>query len=308
MVLGSRNSKFCVLLNLSLFLEKWLWDGVGTISQWLFADGTTFQMSSKDAQEQETERCKIVYSKTLKSIIDDTTFQRSPLAGKLGTHSIQKYSAMVARKSSVSKEQSWLQSKLEVKENAGHICWNGTVLAQNCLWKQALQGQLHCVQSKRRPWADRWLDVKVCGCCNHCRFQWRCWCYQCTSAPMGMHGSCCCWPCSAWHLLIDYCWVHQAWNCSWRWTKPHQKAGSFMLWNKPRTCCYSWYYLDLQTRWFCCCLWLWDQRQKSTSSITVEACDLCYNYSTHSKVTWEVFCFQVTHERPCVTFGLSVES
>ena len=41
MVLGSRNSKFCVLLNLSLFLEKWLQDGVGTTSQWLFANGST---------------------------------------------------------------------------------------------------------------------------------------------------------------------------------------------------------------------------------------------------------------------------
>ena len=64
MVLGSRNSKFCVLLNLSLFLEKWLRDGAGTTSQWVFADGTTDRMSSEEAQDKETDRCKTLYART----------------------------------------------------------------------------------------------------------------------------------------------------------------------------------------------------------------------------------------------------
>ena len=103
---GSRNPKFCVLLNLSLFLKKWLQDGDRATSQWLFANGRTDQTSGEDAPDKETERCKTLYAKMLKSILDDSTiFERSLLAGKLGgTHSIRKCAATVARKSGVSKD------------------------------------------------------------------------------------------------------------------------------------------------------------------------------------------------------------
>ena len=98
MILGNRNPKFCVLLNLSLFLEKWLRDREGTTSHWLFGSGRTDQTSVEDAHDKETKRCKNVYVKKWKSILDDTTtvFKRSPLAGKLGTHSIRKHAATVA--------------------------------------------------------------------------------------------------------------------------------------------------------------------------------------------------------------------
>ena len=77
-------------MNLALLLKKWFQDGEGTTSQWVFANGRTDETCGEEAQDKETERCKTLYAKMMKSILDDTTiFERSPLASKLGTHSIQ---------------------------------------------------------------------------------------------------------------------------------------------------------------------------------------------------------------------------
>ena len=93
----------CVLLNLAVFLEKWLRDGAGTISQWLLlADGITDQTSSEASQDKETERCQLLYAKTLKNILEDSSvFEKSPLAGKLGTCSIQKSTLQLLQESLV---------------------------------------------------------------------------------------------------------------------------------------------------------------------------------------------------------------
>ena len=75
-------------------------------SQWLFGDGRTDQTSVEDTQDKEIERCKTLYAKILKTILDDSTiFEKSLLAGKLGTHSIRNYAATVARKSGVLKDK-----------------------------------------------------------------------------------------------------------------------------------------------------------------------------------------------------------
>ena len=103
MVLGSRNPKYYVLVNLAIYLEKWLQED-GTTSQWLFADGITDQTSPEAEQDKETTRCKNLYARTLKAMLDGINFERSPMTGKLGTHLICKYSATVARKSGVSKD------------------------------------------------------------------------------------------------------------------------------------------------------------------------------------------------------------
>jgi len=103
MVMGSRNPKYCVLVNLAIYLEKWLRED-GSTSQWLFADGVTDRTSPEAEQDKETTRCKTLYARTLKAVLDDINFERSPMSGKLGTHSIRKYSATVARKSGVSKD------------------------------------------------------------------------------------------------------------------------------------------------------------------------------------------------------------
>ena len=87
MVMGSRNPKFCVLVNLAIYLEKWLRED-GTTSQWLFADGVTDQRSPEKEQDKEINRCKNYCAKVLKAIINDPMFERSPMTGKLGTHSV----------------------------------------------------------------------------------------------------------------------------------------------------------------------------------------------------------------------------
>ena len=116
MVLGSSDPRYCVLLNLAVFLEKWLRDWTGTTSRWLFTDGTTNQTSSEESQEKETERYKVLYAKTLKNILEDNSFfEKSPLAGELRTRSIQKYSATIARKSGVSKDNLDYQARWKSK-------------------------------------------------------------------------------------------------------------------------------------------------------------------------------------------------
>ena len=45
-LIGSMNEKVCVVLGLALFLEKWIADGVGGTSQWLFLDGVTDSRST----------------------------------------------------------------------------------------------------------------------------------------------------------------------------------------------------------------------------------------------------------------------
>lgn len=62
-LLGSFNSKFCVLLPLALFLEKWIQDREGTVSQWLFATGTTdASVCPIELQDKDTKSCKGTYS------------------------------------------------------------------------------------------------------------------------------------------------------------------------------------------------------------------------------------------------------
>jgi hypothetical protein len=46
--MGSMNTQYCVLVGLSLFLEKWIRDGDGATSQWLFCDGTTDEILNKN--------------------------------------------------------------------------------------------------------------------------------------------------------------------------------------------------------------------------------------------------------------------
>ena len=74
-------------MNLAIYLEKWLRED-GSTSQWLFADGVTDCTSPEAEQDKETTRCKNLYARTLKAILDDINFERSPMTGKIGTHSI----------------------------------------------------------------------------------------------------------------------------------------------------------------------------------------------------------------------------
>ena len=92
-ILGSFNSKFCVLLSLSLFLEKWIQDGEGAVSQWLFAKGTT-DASHRPIKDQDNEAnsCKSIYCRALKKAFTSDSFEpNSNEKGSLGSHSVKKF-------------------------------------------------------------------------------------------------------------------------------------------------------------------------------------------------------------------------
>lgn len=105
-VFASKNPKYCAVLGLALFLEKWIRSGVGIVSQWLFADGSTDASDPVDEQNREAFCFKKTYYNILKKhVIDNDAFVRDEdLQGPLGTHSIKKYGASWLRKSQVSKD------------------------------------------------------------------------------------------------------------------------------------------------------------------------------------------------------------
>ncbi|KAL3778021.1 LOW QUALITY PROTEIN: hypothetical protein ACHAW5_005724 [Stephanodiscus triporus] len=63
---GSMNPDYCVMLSLSVFLEAWISQGQGRISQWLFSDGVT---SASSADEQETHHWKSRLYSCISSIV-----------------------------------------------------------------------------------------------------------------------------------------------------------------------------------------------------------------------------------------------
>ena len=55
-LMGAKDKKVCVVLGLTLFLEKWIAARVGPSSQWLVLDGTTDTMSVLELQNKDFER------------------------------------------------------------------------------------------------------------------------------------------------------------------------------------------------------------------------------------------------------------
>ena len=90
-ILGSMNTTYCCVLGLSLFLEKWISDRQGSVSQWLFADGTSDLSSILDEQDKEALNCKANYANSFKRAISSDAFTANE--GKLGTYSVKKYAA-----------------------------------------------------------------------------------------------------------------------------------------------------------------------------------------------------------------------
>ena len=50
-MLGSRNTDFCVLFGLAVFVEEGIREGEGAISLWLFVDGVIDSSTSSDVRE-----------------------------------------------------------------------------------------------------------------------------------------------------------------------------------------------------------------------------------------------------------------
>jgi hypothetical protein len=114
-LIGSMNTKYCVLLGLSLFLEQWIRDGDGATSQWLFCDGTTDETSTTKQQNNEAKKANGKFRNILKTIIDSDTFIRDPSKGRLGSHSIRKIAATMCRQRGVPKDDIDYRGKWKLK-------------------------------------------------------------------------------------------------------------------------------------------------------------------------------------------------
>ena len=65
-VVGCMNAKYCPLLALSLFLEKWIQDGDGAGSQWSLVNGVTDQNSTFETKEIVCKAGKTSYYAAVK--------------------------------------------------------------------------------------------------------------------------------------------------------------------------------------------------------------------------------------------------
>ena len=101
--MGAYNSNYCVLLSLALWIEKWIKDGKGAASQWLFCDGTTDSDNILEEQEQEAKNGKDSYGKYLATVLRNACFEKDG-PGHVGTHSIKKYGTTRARRAGAPKD------------------------------------------------------------------------------------------------------------------------------------------------------------------------------------------------------------
>ena len=85
-------------MSLALFLENWLEYANGVHLQWLFIKGTTTARSTYEEQDKEANCGKEAYSRALKRAMNSPAFLMARADDdKLGSHSICKKSATMAR-------------------------------------------------------------------------------------------------------------------------------------------------------------------------------------------------------------------
>ena len=88
-----------------LWLEWWTQYGDGSLSQWLFVDGTTTRGSSIDDQDKEAVDSKRLYSLAVSSkVTKGDSFTRCKEADNLGSHSTRKLAASKDRRREVPKK------------------------------------------------------------------------------------------------------------------------------------------------------------------------------------------------------------
>lgn len=135
-LLGAMNTKYCVLLALSIFLEKWLRDGEGRTSQWLFVNGTSNSDDTQRAQNKEANAGKLAFGKYLKAVMQKEAFQRDPKKGNLGTHSIKKLGCTYARRCGCPKDfvdyrARWRQKRMQERYADTQLDWPDVCAASN---------------------------------------------------------------------------------------------------------------------------------------------------------------------------------
>ena len=162
-LLGSMNAKYCVLLGLGSFLEKWIRDGEGKTSQWLFANGVTDASSPSKDQDAEALVLKDKYFKAMKEgVIENPNFRRHAMKGKLGTHSVRKFATSMCRRSGVSKDNTdyrarWKVRRMQDRYTDTQLDWPDVNAASGLCF-----GGVCNYKVKDIGITDDWLATNVC--------------------------------------------------------------------------------------------------------------------------------------------------
>ena len=167
-LLGSMNRKWCVLLSLSFFLEKWIRDGDGRTSQWLFSDGTVDATAQANVQEAESARQKSKFGAMIHSIVASEEFVMEQ-GGVLGTHSIRKFATTKAKSCGVGSHNVDYRARWK-KTNKGQ---SDTYTDTQLLWPDVLVASKLCdggvciYKTKDGSGVtDEWLAREVCPACT----------------------------------------------------------------------------------------------------------------------------------------------
>ena len=84
LILGSVDINRCPVVGLACFLEAWIRNGNGAVSQWLFGDGTTTSESHEKDQQIEANRLKAAYSGYINlNVLNNPLFKRTGGKGYL---------------------------------------------------------------------------------------------------------------------------------------------------------------------------------------------------------------------------------
>lgn len=116
LLMGSMNAKYCVLLGLVLYLEKWIGDGEGASSQWLFANGITTAQDEVELQEKEADACKAAYGRYMtKAVVKNDAFTKQA-PGQVGTHSVKKIATTTCRQRGARTDDTDYRARWKIKK------------------------------------------------------------------------------------------------------------------------------------------------------------------------------------------------
>lgn len=103
-LLPSLDTKTCVYLSLAIWLEKWIQDGDGAQSQWLFCEGRTTENSPTKQQDKEASTWTKFYKAAIKKALENDAFQKQT-NGNVGLNSIQKLALTICKRNGVTKDE-----------------------------------------------------------------------------------------------------------------------------------------------------------------------------------------------------------
>ena len=115
-IMGAMNSKYCVELGLALYLEKWIGDGDGAVSQWMFSNGQSTDTDTTAVQNKDASQIRSAFGRFLKkAALNNEEFSRE-VSGNLGTHSIRKIATTVVRQRGCSKDDADYRARWKMSQ------------------------------------------------------------------------------------------------------------------------------------------------------------------------------------------------